>query len=284
MRHELGLGQFLGALAVDHKPRVLHRFLVTGDSRLAALGRQVVLKVYGDRPRGEGPLQQLWRANGLDAPRLEFGETGGCSWLAMEYLDLRPITNTCIDQMRLVDRLARISRVMHRPARDLDWALRPLNEVILPRWEGAARALRRCGYRIPSSWQDMAVAAYLSNSVVPLHGDLAPANMGFSRDGRLIVFDASAFQGTPYFDAARWSARVGPGGAGPEALLKRWIAVEGLVMARKARDLLAAECVMEAGSRLIAHDRASRDGFCLPDGAQAGALHELLALASRQWP
>ncbi|WP_160668055.1 fructosamine kinase family protein [Pseudarthrobacter sp. ATCC 49987] len=283
MQTQLGLGRFLGALAVDHKPRLLYRFLLTKGSPVAVPGSQVVLKVYGDRPRGEGPLQQAWRARGLDVPRLVCGEAGDCSWLLMEHLELRPAATVLTDQLALVDQLANMGRTMHRPIRDVESLLRPLDEVMVPRWKEAVASLLGSGQNVPSSWLGRAAAAYASGRGVPLHGDMAPANLGKSRSGRLIVFDASALQGAASFDAARWSARAGPGGVGPEALLRRWISVENLPSDREPWDLLAAECVLEAGSREIVRSRGSLGSLRLPQGVAAAGVSELLTVASKQW-
>lgn len=283
LRSQLGLGPFLDALTIDCKPRVLYRFLVPRSSPVANLGHQVVLKVYGDRPRGEGPLQQLWRARGVNVPRLACGEEGECSWLVMEHLDLRPVSNSPKNQWGLVDQLAQSAKTMHLPAPDLESVLRPLHEVMVPRWEEAVAALRRSGFSIPSMWLGRAVAGYMSGHAVPLHGDLALANLG-QRGGRLIIFDASALHGTSHFEAARWSARAGPGGVGPEALLRRWASVEGLSLGRELWELLAAECVLEAGSREIARSRAAQEDLYASRGAVAAGVPELLTVASRQWP
>ncbi|MEX5303273.1 phosphotransferase [Kocuria sabuli] len=282
LQDQLGLGQFLGALALDHKPRVLYRFLVKKDLPIAELGHQVVLKVYGDGPRGEGPIQQLWRARGVNVPRLACGEEIGCSWLVMEYLDLHPVMSFPVDELQLVDQLARMAKTMHRPAHGLAPVLRPLDEVMVPRWKESVVALGRSGLDIPSTWLSRAVAGYTSAPAVPLHGDLAPANMG-TRGGSLILFDASALYGTSCFDAARWSARTGPGGTGPEALFRRWMSVEGLPTGRESWELLAAECVLEAGSREIIRSRAAQEDPSLPHEEVADGVPELLAVASRLW-
>lgn len=282
LRSQLGLGPFLGSLSIDPKPRLLYRFRLAQGSPVAQLGPQVVLKIYGDRPRGEGPLQQLWRARGLDVPHLECGEVGGCSWLVMEYLDLRSVLDTPSNSWELVDHLACMAKTMHRPAPSLEPLLRPLEEVMVPRWEEAVTALRRSGHDVPSTWLGRAVGGYMSGPAVPLHGDLAPGNVGRVR-GRVTVFDASALFGVSSFDAARWSARMGPEGAGPEALLRRWVAVEGLSLSRTVWDLLAAECVLEAGSREIVRLRAIRRDPHTPRAVTAAGVPDLLAVASQQW-
>ncbi|WP_128081638.1 hypothetical protein [Arthrobacter sp. TB 26] len=283
LQEQLGLGRFLGALAIDHKPRLLYHFVLTTGSPVAVLGPQVVLKVYGDSPRGEGPLQQAWRDRGLDVPRLVCGEAGDCSWLLIEHLELHPAATLLTDQLALVDQLASMGRTMHRPTRDVEPLLRPLDEVMIPRWKKAVAALLGSGQNVPSSWLGRAVAAYASGRAVPLHGDLAPANLGKSRSGRLIVFDASALQGPAAFDAARWSARAGPGGFGPEALLRRWMSVENLPSDREPWDLLAAECVLEAGSREIVRSRGTHGSLRTPQGAAAAGVSELLTVASTHW-
>src|SRR4051794_38057653 len=71
---ELGLGAFGGVPLIDHKPRMILRFRVLTPGPLAGLGPEVILKVYGDRPRGEGPLMSLWRERGVPTPALRFGE------------------------------------------------------------------------------------------------------------------------------------------------------------------------------------------------------------------
>lgn len=282
LRDRLGLGAFLGAIIIDHKPRVFYRFLIAENSPVAALGPQVVLKVYGDRPRGEGPLQQLWRGRNLDVPRLVCGESDGCSWLVIEHLEMRPPSKHPHDQLSLVDQLARIGTVMHCPNYELTPLLRPLDEVMVPRWEAAAAALRRSEHAIPSSWLSKAITAYTAGSPVPLHGDLAPANMGRLRDGRLTVFDASALYGTQSFDAARWSARVGTNKIRPETLFKRWMTIEKLPPEPAPEALLAAECVLEAGSREIVRSRLTQKNLQTHPQAAHG-VRELLAIASQHW-
>ncbi len=281
LRDQLKLGRFLGAVVVDHKPRILYRFLVAEGSPVTNLGPQVILKVYGDQPRGEGPLQQLWRARNLDVPRLVFGEASRCSWLVMEHLDIRPLDFRSDDQLNVVDQLASISAIMHRSCDELTPSLRPLSTVMVPRWKAAASALSRSGYTLPSFWLSKATTAYTGGNPRPLHGDLAPANMGKTVDGRLIIFDASALYGPLSFDAARWSARVGRGRHGPEALLKRWMAVEMLPPAPDPEVLLAAECVLEAGSREIVRSRSAHRSCSNSPTPITSDVTELLNVASR---
>lgn len=275
---ELGLGQYRGALHLDHKPRLLHSFAVQSEGLAEDVGVRVVLKIYGDRPRGEGSLQRHWRNIGLAVPRLLFGEEGDCSWLAIEHLELSPIQYAQQDGIQLLDQLARMGKYMHQTFEGQSRILRPLSGVMLPRWKQSAEALRHLGYRLPSIWQDRAAEAYLGGAAVPLHGDLAPANMGLKQDGSLIVFDASALEGTAVFDAARWSARAGPKGLGPEELFERWLKVEGLPLSRESWNVLAAECVLEAGSLEIVRFRSKAE-----TGTAASGVPELLKVASRWW-
>lgn len=280
----LGLGRYLGAVVIDHKPRLLYRFLASHHSPSGDLGPQVILKVYGDQPRGEGPLLQVWNSRNLNVPRLLCGEIGQCTWLLMECLEFRPVSAQPTEQLEIVDQLARMGRVMHRPSPHLLPLLRPLDQVMVPRWEQAVLALRQSGYDIPSSWSAKAIAAYLSGDPVPLHGDLARANIGLSESGRLILFDASALLGSSSFDAARWSARAGTGEAGPEVLLDRWLSVEKLLSSPEAWELLAAECVLEAGSREIVRARAAqREDRGSAQSAETG-VPKLLSVTARQWP
>lgn len=283
LRNQLQLGRFLGALVVDHKPRILYRFLLAKGSPVTDLGPQVILKVYGDCPRGEGPLQQLWRTRSLHVPHLMCGESNGCSWLVMETLDIHALTYRPNDQLHVVDQLASIGSVMHRSCHELTPLLRPLGVVMVPRWEAAAAALSQAGYTLPSSWLSKAIAAYSGGSPVPLHGDLAPVNMGRTIDGRLFVFDASALYGAPSFDAARWSARVGRGRYGPETLLKRWLTVEELPPIPDPRTLLAAECVLEAGSREIVRSRPTHRIHPTASRMTTHGVAELLEIALRYW-
>lgn len=275
---ELGLGEYLGALRLDHKPRLLYSFAAEPGSLAEGVGLRVVLKVYGDRPRGEGPLQRRWRDIGLATPRLLYGEERDCSWLVIEQLQLSPVQYVQVDGLLLLNQLARMGKFMHQTFEGQYLILRPLSKVMLPRWEQSAQALIQAGHRLPSIWQERAAKAYQGGAYVPLHGDLAPANMGLRQDKSLIVFDASALEGTAVFDAARWSARVGPEGLGPEELFERWLKVEGLPLSLESWDVLAAECVLEAGSLEIVRFRSNSE-----TGTAASGVPELLEVAARWW-
>ncbi|MCU1632498.1 MAG: hypothetical protein JWM61_1150 [Micrococcaceae bacterium] len=275
----LKLGSFVSTVIIDDKPRVLYRFLVTKESPAATLGPTVILKVYGDQPRGEGPLQQLWRSRNLNVPRLICGEEDGCSWLALEQLELRPLSTRPQDQLKLVDQLALAGSVMHSPQHQLTMLLRPLDQIMLPRWQTATNALRQAGYTVPSWWLNKAASAYAKGNQVPLHGDLAPSNMGVLSDGKLVVFDASALYGAPSFDAARWSARVGTSTVGPAEIFEHWTNTEKLPLEPASWALLAAECVLEAGSREIVRSRHAQNNNQTTDHD----VENLLTVASRHW-
>jgi hypothetical protein len=276
----LGLGALVAPLALDHKPRVLYRFRVPSTSRVSHLGQEVVLKVYGDAPRGEGPVLRRWKNLGLTTPNLIWGETDGCSWLVLEHLNLRPVRD--VDVVALTDYLAGAGRLMHRRMSGHERLLRGLADVMNVRWNSAAAALGTAGYNLPSEWTQRANDAYACEETSPLHGDLALDNLGWTKGNLVVILDASALIGHPALDAARWAARTGPEGAGPASLLRRWLSSEGLSLDRTSWSLLAAECVLEAGSREIARARRKRMGIREDPGPTRG-VRELIRVASVLW-
>ncbi|MFI5955723.1 phosphotransferase [Cryptosporangium sp. NPDC051539] len=255
---ELDLAGFVSPLVEDDKPRFLLRFSSPADS---------VLKIYGDAPRGEGPLLTEWRRSGIPTPRLIHGELGGCSWLLLEYVRMAPVT----PDLRLTDQLASWGAVMHRRSPAVAATLRPLAATMLPRWQLAAHRLRSLGHRVPAHWAELAEQAYTAGDAVPLHGDLAAANLGLTSDG-VVLFDASALAGPREFDAARWCARLARHGPDPERALRRMAALEPEFDLGIGVDLLAVESVLEAGSLATAADPR-------PD-----VMAQLLTLANRILP
>lgn len=257
---EFGLGEFLDALLVDAKPRLLLRFRTPTDFPSNGFGDVVVLKVYGDGPRGEGPLLAAWRDHAIPVPRVRFGERAGCSWLLLDYLRLSPVAPRSYDEhLDLTVELAGYGPVLHRPAPQLARVLRRLDVVMQPRWDTAADVLRTAGHEVPIGWRARALTAYRGGHPRPLHGDLGLPNIGRDPAGSLVIYDASALLGDCAFDAARWSARNASRSVAPEELLITWLEVEGLRNSTTARDLLAVECVLEAGAReIVASRRATR--------------------------
>ena len=250
LMRELGLLEFLGPVLVDDKPRLLLRFRTAAGAPLD-IGPSVVLKVYPDQPRGEGPLMALWHDRGLPVPRLRFGERSGCSWLALEELALSPVQPATPEEaLALTREVAAFGRPMHEPAPELAPVLRPLPAVMLPRWDAAVAALASAGLEVPPSWRSRAEAAYRCAHPAPLHGDIGPPNLGRDVRGHLVLYDASALTGPLAFDAARWAARLADGTLGPEPLFAAWGSAEN-GLASADGELLAAECVLEAGSRVI---------------------------------
>ena len=250
---ELGLRDFLGALTFDRKPRFLLVFATPQMGPLAgASTTNLVLKVYPDQPRGEGPALIAWHTRGLPVPETRCGQKDGCSWLVLDYLDLTPIhLRSLEDALELTAEVASYARAMHTPVPVLSPFLRPLDAVMAPRWERAAQVLTQHGYRIRSGWREVACRAYRGGSAALLHGDIGLTNVGRDPWGRLVVYDPSALWGDAAFDAARWAARLTTEDVLPELVLERWLRVEGLENAEVARLLLGAECLLEAGSRLM---------------------------------
>jgi hypothetical protein len=248
---ELALGEFQDALIQDSKPRLLLRFRVGTTGPLADLGPDVVLKVYGDRPRGEGAALRLWRDRGVNTPRVRFGEYAECPWVALEHLLLSPVApHRRSEILALTRMLAGFGARMHEPADELAPVLRPLDGVMLPRWEAAVRTLRAAEYAVPDFWHARARSAYKTSDPTPLHGDLGLPNIAHDAAGRLVVYDASALRGPASFDAARWAARLGSSAVAPPDVAKLWASVEGIPWGAVEDELLAVECVLEAGSRV----------------------------------
>lgn len=269
---ELALREFRGPLLLDGKPRLLLRFRVGDGGPLTDLGPDVVVKVYGDRPRGEGPVLKLWRERGLHTPRVRFGEHVGCSWVAFEYLRLTSIAaQGRAEILALTEQLAGWAARMHEPAPPLTPVLRRLEPLMLPRWEAAVRVLRAHGHAVPDSWRARARTAYAGGSPTLLHGDLGLPNVALDAAGRLVVYDASALLGPVSFDAARWAARLGSAAASPMDVAQRWAGIEGIPWGPDDDELLATECVLEAGSRA----GAVPAGDTSPAGADAEVLRLL---------
>lgn len=278
---ELGLGEFIGALRIDYKPRLLLRFAVDAAGPSADLGHEVVLKVYPDRPRGEGYLLAAWRDRGVVVPKVRFGERSGCTWLLLEYVHLSQIAlasrEECLD---LTDELAAHGCAMHTPLPRLKPVLRGLHSVMQPRWDAAAEALRRAGHEIPTRWRSRAAGAYSGGMHRPLHGDLGLPNIGRDLAQRLVVIDASALLGDRIFDAARWAARLGGHDVSPEDVFFHWLNREGLPYDRTASAMLGVECVFEAGAReIVAARQPSRTPYSVPPGDRTASY--LLDIARR---
>lgn len=250
----LGLDGFVAMLTADDKPRVVLRFRRSGLPSLRRLDTDVVLKVYGDRPRGEGPLLKEWRARGLPVPSLETGETVFCSWLLMEYLPRAPMLIQPDGVSELTDLLASLGPLMHAPTPQLLPVLRRLDAVMIPRWLHATVTLRQHGWQVPEAWHAAVEARYCSLEPVPLHGDLGPSNIAADAHGSPVLFDASALLGPRAFDAARWSARLAAWSRPPLEVFSRWLEFESCE-GPDAYELLALECVLEAGSLEIVRSR-----------------------------
>jgi hypothetical protein len=86
-------------------------------------------------------------------------------------------------------------------------------------------------------------------------------NLGQLADGSVVLFDASALSGPPAFDAARWAARLAPWSFEPLDLFARWLRIEHLEHDHKAEQLLAVECLMEAGARAANQQGGSTAGM-----------------------
>jgi hypothetical protein len=255
---DLSLGTYAGMLASDSKPRLLLRFLTTDVASLRHTGTPVILKIYGDKPRGEGPLLSEWGRRGISVPRLETGVTEFCSWILMEEMHSAPmILNSSNECLELTDILSSWAPVMHLPAHYLRPVLRDLRAVMLPRWVISKQALQRTGRAIPDTWEARAAELYDGGIQRPLHGDLAPANIGVTEMGVAVVFDASALLGPPAFDAARWSARLAAFATPPLDVFRRWLQAEPFDDPR-SYELLAMECMLEAGSFVMARSTPSQ--------------------------
>lgn len=243
----LRLGSFRGSLSHETKDRYVLRFSGVAGCSAFDPSAEVVLKVYGSARRGEGPLQALWKTKGVPTPTVVHGVHSSCSWLLLEYVSLRPAGELSVaEQLLLTDELGAVSALMHEPAPQLSDILRPLHTVMLPRWSAAARTLSTSGRSIPAEWYNRAAAAYRCGETRPLHGDLGLRNVALNQEQRLAIIDASALSGPAVFDAARWAARLGAESP-PLAVLERWSSLDA-PMSRDSLMLLAAECVVEAGS------------------------------------
>lgn len=263
----LGLAGFQRALVDDDKPRVV---LLFDRCAVAGFTGSVVLKVYGDQPRAEGALQQLWRRHGVPTPATSWGELGGCTWVLLEYLPLTSLTPaSAADCQTLTEELAQFGELMHARLDDTAPAgvsraatlLRPLDLVMVPRLDRCVAALRSAGYEVPDRWWASAASAYRWPSSSPLHGDLALSNVARSSNGELIIYDTSGLAGAPAFDAIRWAARLSSEQQTAAAVYGWWRRVEALPDTESVADLLGAECLMEAGSRQIVRSRKERAGI-----------------------
>lgn len=271
---ELGLGPFQGPLRIDAKPRFLFRF-AAGRRRPWPV-EHVVLKVYGDHPRGEGPLQIRWRDRGVRTLPLTHGRAGPCTWLLMPHLKLRHIKPGSLREwLAVTDLLAAQALLLHAPAVDLDSALRPLDVVMVPRLRWAVHVLERAGVTAPPRWREAAEA--YSGGETPLHGDLALANIGLDLDGALVIYDASALRGPLAFDAVRWAARATSPSVSPQTLVERWARHEPLPDRGALEHLLAVECLLEAGSRCVQAERAGCSGAARPGVAELMDIARALA-------
>jgi hypothetical protein len=270
---EFGLAKFRGAVLIDAKPRLLLRFTAVRDGIVSDLGSNIVLKVYGDQPRGEGPLLTRWRRRGVPTPRLHFGERDGCSWLAMEDLTLTSLEPYGrADLLALTNEMASLAERMHEPEPQLAALLRPLDAVMLPRWDAAVAALRSAGHDVPTTWRLRTADAYQAGRLRPLHGDLGPTNVSRLPAGGLVVYDASALLGPVAFDGARWAARFADATVTPTELFERWAMAEELDQTDGTVDLLASECVLEAGSLEIIQARGTHRGSLGRTMGRASAL------------
>lgn len=267
---ELALGPFIGPVILDSKPRLLLRF--GGGPTRRWIEEDVVLKIYGDTPRGEGPLQSRWHDRGVRTVPVVHGRNGVCSWLLMPHLHLQtPQPARPSDWLALTDAVATQARVMHEPASDLTDVLRPLDAVMLPRLRRSVERLLHAGHSLPFAWEQMAAEA-LRVRTTPLHGDLALTNLGLDQNGGLVVYDASALLGPTGFDAVRWAARATSSTVSPAAVLARWAQHEHLPDTDNIKQLMAPECLLEAGSRYAI---ARRDNAVRP------AVNELLQAATQ---
>jgi hypothetical protein len=246
----LALGPYKEEVVADHKPRLLLRF-GRGELRLAdSLGGDVVLKVYGEVGRAEGPLQHRWHTAGVPVPSLMFGDLAGCTWLALEHLPITSVTSQSRRaRLDVTRQVAALAAVAHDARFSDGLSLRVLDEVMVGRLARCVAALREAGFDV-GELGDRAITAYSTRTSSPLHGDLALENVGYV-DRRLVLFDASALMGDPSLDAARWCARTSNAQIGPEELLDCWLHVETALDRETARSMLAAECLFEAGARIV---------------------------------
>jgi hypothetical protein len=273
LSERLRLGPFIDLMLADAKPRLLLRFC-TGPG-CPWPEDEVLLKIYGDAPRGEGPLQSRWAERGVHTVPVEYGRQGPCSWILMPKLPLRHIRPTKPEDWHVVtEALAVQAGRLHEEAPELSGVLRPLDVVMLPRLHGAVARLERAGVEPPVGWECWAAEAY-SPYGVPLHGDLALTNVGLDREGCLVVYDASALLGPLAFDAVRWAARATSAAVPPNELLARWAAHEPLPPPNVLDRLLAVECLLEAGSRCAVAERS---------GGDPARIAELLETARRFAP
>jgi hypothetical protein len=247
---DLELGAYRGEVVADHKPRLLLRF-GRGELRLSASGCiDVVLKVYGETGRAEGPLQHRWHDAGLPVPSLAFGERAECNWLALEHLSMWPVApDSPGSRVAVTRQVAAVASLAHDARFSEGLVLRSLDRVIVGRLNRCVNSLREAGFSV-RELGDRAMDVYSTTDRFPLHGDLALDNIGCV-DGKLIVFDASALVGDRSLDAARWCARTSNEEIGPVELLDCWLDVETVLDAKMARLMLAAECLLEAGSRVL---------------------------------
>jgi hypothetical protein len=80
------------------------------------------------------------------------------------------------------------------------------------------------------------------------------------------MYDASALHGPVSFDAARWAARIGSADARPGDVAGLWADVEEIPWGAADDELLATECLLEAGSRAgVLHGGATDPSGPHPD-------------------
>jgi hypothetical protein len=277
---QLRLGRFEGPILVDHKPRLLLRFQTTERSPVRDLGKEILLKIYGDQPRGEGPLLTAWYSRGINVPRLHYGFIGECSWIVLEYLTLSPLRLTSRSEvLSTTQELARLATAMHMKIPGLEETLRSLPVLMLPRWDFAATKLHEAGYKIPQRWRTRTREAYESGAPRPLHGDLAASNIARDSHSNLVIYDASALTGSIGFDAARWAARASNNEVSPKDIVANWLAIESTDEQALVHTLLGAECILEAGSREVAGAK-SVPGSGTSALDHRSTVDELLALGS----
>lgn len=253
LRAALGLGRFLGTVGPQSgKPQL--RFLFESGS-----GREVVLKVYGRRRRGEAEVQHSWRRGGVRVVEvLAFGDDP-ISWLLMPRLQLAPLCDGDLTGRRQVDlttELATVVTLAHRvdvaePIRGSSTGFQLLTDALIFHLGVVLTALRRAGYAVRTDWREKTRLLTTSHNATLLHGDLAAGNVvRDATDQGLRLLDTCGYIGPREFDAARWAARLGgPGRA--DLLLQTWLAVESDLDRELAHRLLGLELLMEAGVREI---------------------------------
>ncbi|MCZ2804751.1 phosphotransferase [Modestobacter sp. VKM Ac-2983] len=277
---QLGLGAYREALALDNKPRFVFAF-APGDFKFAdgTSAEEIVLKVYARPHPGEGTLLTLWREQGVPVPRVSFGDTSNCDWLALERLSGQaPRPSLPQDRFEMTDEISRFGPRMHDVRLAPRVVLRQLLDTMLPRFCAAVSALQRCGYGLSSAWIGRAEDTYAAGEAGPLHGDLTTENILVTEGRRLYLIDPSALHGDPSFDAARWAARLSGPGCEPDVLLEHWSMNESFPDRGLAERMLAIECILQAGSRELIKAEVGM-APCRGDHATT----DLIAAAGRAW-